>query len=206
MSQAAVTNPVITIKLATSGDAVDVDFVQAFTAGNSMLVPNQCRVATTTATVLNSQSRPNAAVADSGPLGPLVKGAFAFYWQGRSERSGGGFLMTSDGGLQCSIQANNSAQLAIAGATANSNVGGWRTGFSNINKAAGFITADGAVKFCLNGGNVGSATGGTLATTLTHFDLCTNGAGQNSIYGLSERVAYAASLTFTDAELIAMTT
>ncbi len=36
--------------------------------------------------------------------------------------------------------------------------------------------------------------------------MAINGAGQNSIYGNSERFAISPNLTFTDAELVAMTT
>jgi hypothetical protein len=75
-----------------------------------------------------------------------------------------------------------------------------------VNKIAGYVTAGGAIKVAANGvlGNAG--TGATLEATLDHFDLGTNGAGQNSIYGINERFAISPSLTFTDAELIAMTT
>lgn len=207
ISQAAVTNPSVGFRLGTSGDAIDVDFANVYSnPPNSLLVRNQYRAATTTTTILTSQSRPNALDTDAGPLAALAKGAWAFYWQGRSERASGCFIMTSDGGFQCSVQADGSAQFAFGAVVANSNVGGWRVGLGQLNKAAGFISAAGVVKFCLNGGNVGSGSGAALATTITHFDLGTNGAGANSIYGINERVAYGANLTFTDAELVAMTT
>lgn len=208
ISQAAVTNPSVGFRLGTSGDAIDVDFVNVYSnPPNSLLQRNQYRILTTTATILGSQSRPNAATADLGPFADVAQGAWGFYWQGRSERAFANppFIMTSDGGFQCSVQSNGSAQFAFGAVVANSNVGGWRSGLL-LNKAAGFIGADGTVKFCLNGGNVGSGSGAAFATNITHFDLGTNGAGANSIYGINERFAMGPNVTFTDAQLIAMTT
>lgn len=209
ISQAGVTNPSIGIRLATAGDVVGVDFVNLYSnPPNGLLVPNAYRIATTSATVLGSQSRPNAIDADAGPLANMAKGAWAFFWKGRSTRAAasGPFIMTSDGGFQCSVQPDGSAQFAFGAAVANSNAGGWRTGMGNVNKAAGFIAADGTVKFCLNGANVGVASGAALASNITHFDLGTNGSGANSIYGTNERIAYGPNLTFTNAQLQAMTT
>lgn len=206
VAQAAVTNPVFGFRIGTSGDSFAIDFANTQTPANSLNIPNQYRLANTSATILSSQSRPNADVADLGPIGPLAQGAFAFYWQGRSERASGGFLMTGSSGMQCSVQADGSAQFGLGLGVANSNVGGWRVGLGLVNKGAGFVTAGGLVKFCLNGGNVGSDTDAVLAAALTHFDISTNGAGQNSIYGPTERVAFGANLTFTDAQLVAMTT
>jgi hypothetical protein len=57
-----------------------------------------------------------------------------------------------------------------------------------------------------NGVMAGAATGTVgLDAALDHWDLGTNGAGVNSIFGINERIAMGPNLTFTDAQLIAMT-
>ena len=57
-------------------------------------------------------------------------------------------------------------------------------------------------------GVLGGAATGTLGldAALDHWDLGTNGSGANSIFGINERIAMGPNLTFTDAQLIAMTT
>ncbi|TGV15814.1 hypothetical protein EN816_00755 [Mesorhizobium sp. M8A.F.Ca.ET.173.01.1.1] len=209
-SQAAVTNPVVGIRLQTSGDAVDVDFVNIYSnPPNSLLVRNQYRIATTSATILGSQSRPSADIADAGTMIFVAQGAFAFYWQGRSERATGAFIITGATGVFCSVLATGAGgavKFSDGPGTSQTADSVWRTGLSQVNKVAGYVTAGGAIKVAANGvlGNAG--TGATLETALDHFDLGTNGAGANSIYGINERFAMGANLTFTDAQLQAMTT
>lgn len=208
-SQAAVTNPVIGFKLTTSADKIAVDFNQLINPPNAGVnIPNQCVVATTSATILNSQSRPSANNADAAPKSLITtgQGAFAFYWQGRSERTASGFIITGATGVFCSIQADNSIQFSDGVGSSRTAASLWRVGLSQLNKVAGYVTAGGSIKVACNGSVATAGTGATLETTLDHFDLCTNGAGQNSVYGLSERFAMSPNLTFTDAELAAMTT
>lgn len=204
-----VTNPSIGFKMATPGDKIAVDFNQTFSPPNvGVNIPNQCVVATTSATILNSQSRPSANNADAAPksLITTAQGAFAFYWQGRSERTASGFIITGATGVFCSIQADNSIQFSDGVGSSRTAASLWQVGLGSVNKVAGYVTAGGAIKVACNGSVATAGTGATLETTLDHFDLCTNGAGQNSIYGLSERFAMSPNLTFTDAELAAMTT
>jgi hypothetical protein len=194
------------IRLATSGDQVAVDFLQLCTPTIAGLnIPTQQRYATTTATVINSQTRPNVASADAGPLFAPTNAPFAFYWQGRSERPTGGYVITSDGNLFCNVDNNGAVHFSENPAdsvTANSV---WRTGLSQVNKVAGYCTAS-TIKVACNG-NLGSTGSGVVFSgTQTHWDLGTNGAGANTIMGINERVAFGANLTFTDAQLIAMTT
>ena len=206
ITQAAVLNPVIGIRIVTSGDSVAVDFNHLITPANSMNVPKKERVTTTTATVLNSQSRASADIADSGPLIGVAQGAFGFYWQGRSERATGGFIITGATNLFCQVLAGGAVKFSDGPGGSQTTTGIWRTGLSSVNKVAGYVTAGGAIKMACNGTLGGAGTGATLETALDHFDLGTNGAGQNSIYGINERFAMGTGLTFTDAELIAMTT
>jgi len=212
ISQAAVTNPVVGIRLVTSGDAIDVDFVNVYSnPPNSLNVRCLYSINTTSATILGSQSRPSANAADAAPHSMITtaQGAFGFYWQGRSERSTGAFIITGATNVFVSILATGSG-----GAIQFSNGPGssktadlvWKVGLNQLNKVAGYCTAGGSIKVAANGtlGNAGS--GATLETALDHFDLGTNGAGQNSIYGISERFAMGPGAVFTDAELISMTT
>ncbi|KRB22689.1 hypothetical protein ASE05_16015 [Mesorhizobium sp. Root172] len=208
--QAAVTNPVLGYRIGTSGDSFAVDFTSIVNPANAGInIPSQYRVTTTSATVLCAQSRPSADIADAGPIIGVAQGAFGFYWQGRSERATGAFVMTGATNLFCSVLATGSGgavQLADGPGSSKTADGVWRVGLGLVNKVAGYVTAGGAIKVAANGvvGNAG--TGATLEVALDHFDLGTNGAGQNSIYGLNERYAIGRNLTFTDAELIAMTT
>ncbi|WP_189464905.1 hypothetical protein, partial [Mesorhizobium sp. M2D.F.Ca.ET.223.01.1.1] len=199
-------NPVATITLAISGDQVTVDFCQqCSTTISGLNIPTQQRYLTTTATVINSQTRPNVASADAGPLFPYTNAPFAFYWQGRSERPTGGYVITSDGNLFCNVDNNGAVHFSENPAdsvTANSV---WKTGLNQVNKVAGWVT-NSNIKVACNG-NLGSlGTGVVFSGSQTHWDLGTNGAGANTIMGINERVAFGANLTFSDAELIAMTT
>jgi hypothetical protein len=199
-------NPVAQITMGTSGDQITVDFCQmCSTTISGLNIPTQQRYLTTTATVINSQTRPNVASADAGPLFPVTNAPFAFYWQGRSERPTGGYVITSDGNLFCNVDNNGAVHFSENPAdsvTANSV---WRTGLSQVNKVAGYCTAS-TIKVACNG-NLGSTGSGVVFSgTQTHWDLGTNGAGANTIMGINERAAFGPNLTFTDAQLIAMTT
>lgn len=207
--QAAVTNPTFGFRIGTSGDSFAVDFCMHTVPSNSINIPPQYRYATTSATVFTSQSRPNAAVGDSSPLITVAQGAFGFYWQGRSERATGCFVITGSTNVFCSVQstgAGGAIQFSDGPGVSKTADGAWRVGLSNLNKVAGYVTAGGAIKVACNGLLGSAGTGATLETALDHFDLGTNGAGQNSIYGINERFAMGTGISFTDAELIAMTT
>jgi hypothetical protein len=207
ITQAAVTNPTIEIQIATSGDVVDVDLVQLCTPSISGLnIPTPQRYATTSATVINSQSRPNVASADAGPLYSVSAGAFGFYWQGRSERPTGGFVITSDATLFCNVTGTGALRFSLNPGASQTADGVWRTGLGNLNKVAGWVKADGTLKVACNGQLGGLGTGGVLNTGGTHWDLGTNGSGANSIMGINERFAIGSGLVFSDAELVSMTT
>lgn len=199
-------NPVATITLATSGDQVVVDFCQlCSTTISGLNIPTQQRYLTTTATVLNSQSRPNVASADAGPLFAPTNAPFAFYWQGRSERPTGGYVITSDGNLFCNVDSNGAVHFSENPADSVTPNSVWRTGLGNVNKVAGWVN-NSNIKVACNGqlGTLGS--GVVFSGTQTHWDLGTNGAGANTIMGINERIAFAPNVVFSDANLIAMTT
>jgi hypothetical protein len=195
------------IRLATSGDQVAVDFLQLCTPTISGLnIPTQQRYATTTATLINSQCRPNVFNTDAGPIYGITRGAFGFYWQGRSERPTGGYVITSDGGIFCNTTGTGALTFSLNPGASTTAAGVWRTGLSQLNKVAGFVTPNGLIKVACNGvlGNLG--TNAVLDSVYTHWDLGTNGAGNNTIMGITERFCIGKEVRFTDAELLAMTT
>ena len=208
--QAAVTNPVLGFRIGTSGDSFAVDFASIVNPANAGInIPSQYRAITTTTTVLCAQSRPSADIADAGPIIGVARGAFAFYWQGRSERATGAFVITGATNVFCSILATGAGgavKFSNGPGTSQTADSVWRTGLGLVNKVAGYCTAGGVVKVAANGVLGSTGSGGTLETALDHFDLGTNGAGANSIYGLNEVVKFGANATFSDADLVAMTT
>jgi len=209
ITQASVTNPTIGFRIGTSGDSFAVDFAHLITPPVANInLPSQYRCTTTTATVLNSQSRPSASGTDVAPQTMILtmRGAFAFYWQGRSERATGGFVITGATGVFCNVQADGSVKFSDGPGNSSSGAGVWRTGLNQVNKVAGYVTASGAIRVACNG-SVGSVgTGATLETALDHWDLTTNGAGANSIFGRTEKFSVGPNIAFSAADLQAMTT
>ncbi|TJV21085.1 MAG: hypothetical protein E5Y04_28690 [Mesorhizobium sp.] len=203
--QAAVTNPSIGFRIGTNGDSFAVDFASLINPANGVNLPSAYRSITTTAAALCAQSRPSADIADAGPLINVARGPFGFYWQGRSERATLCFIITGATGIFCSIGASGEVKFsANAGQSVTAN-GTWKTGLAQVNKVAGYFTAGGQIKMAANGALGNLDTDATAEPALDHIDLGTNGAGANSIYGLNERFAMGSNLTFTDAQLVAMT-
>lgn len=210
ITQAAVTNPMIGFKIQTSGDKIAVGHNMIFTPPVvGMNIPRYERVSTTSATQLNSQSRPNAAITDAPPntLINIARGYFGFYHECTSRRPTGGFLMTGSTGVFSSVDATNAGAVKFSvntGASATA-AGVWKSDGVGINKVAGYFASDGSVKVAANG-NLGSlGSGGVPEATLDHFDLSTNGAGSNSLYSITRKFYMGAFATFTDDELLAMT-
>lgn len=206
ITQASVTNPVIGFKIAVSGDSFAVDFNMLINPANSINLPSQYRATTTSATFFSSQSRPSADSTDISPasLWTPSQGFFAFYWQGRSERATGGFIITGSVGIFCSVGASGQVTFTAGSGTANTANSVWRTGLTNVNKVAGYFSPGGFIKIACNG-SLGSSTGATVSAP-AHYDLGTNGAGQNSIYGINEKFYISPNLTLGDGDLISMTT
>lgn len=207
LTQAAVTNPVYTIRIATSGDEVAVDFGHLITPANSMNVPKQERVATTTATVLNTQCRPTADATDVSPQSLILaaRQPFAFFAKLRSERGNGAGIITGIDTTFCTVVANGGGTFASGGGTATWPDGAFITGLVNSNKVAGCFDGSGNIRVACNG-QYGESTGATFNATLDHWDLGTNGNGGRSIYGVFEDFEMAPSAMFSQTELINMTT
>lgn len=204
ISQAAVTNPVFGFRGQT-GTTVDIDFATLSIPPISGLnIPSQYRVATTTASVNAGQSRAVANVADSGPFNSLVLSPYAFYWQGRSTRSATAGIIT---GITDTFVTGSTAGLTFAqgGGTATTAADAWKVGLDQVNKVAGYCTAS-SIKVACNGVVSTLATGVTFPSSLDHWDFATNGAGSRSLMGVSERFAMGPNITFTDAQLVFMTT
>lgn len=191
-------NPQVGFRIGTGGDSFAIDYVQ--NEDSNTVGP---RIATTTASTLRPQNR--ATCQDLPPLRDIVKGdVFGFYWEGRMDVAGGGGAFVSDvaGGFQ--VRTSNTGVLALgtAGTGPTTPTDGYK--FGQIQKIAGVMTAPGAggCKMCLNGGSI--LTGSINSnSTITHFDVGTNGAGANNIRGIVKRIAFFNSLT--DAELVSLT-
>lgn len=211
ISQAAITNPTIGIKGAVAGDKVAVDCNMIFSPPVvGMLVPREDLVRTIGATMLNSQSRPSADIADAAPntLITMARGAFAFYHECTSLRPTGGFLITGATGIFVSVDPTSAGAMKFS---ANSGLsitaaGVWKSDGIGVNKTAGFVAADGRIKVACNGVLGNLDTDATLETTMDHFDQSTNGAGTNALYSWTRRFAMSPSLAPTDAQLLRLTT
>jgi len=208
--QAAVTNPVFKFR-SKAGNAFAFDFAIGIIPPTNWpsLAPIHARPATTSATVQTFLERAYASFPDSSPLATIARGPFGFYWQGRSSRQGG-YPMTSASNLFLNAVSGTGAVVfknGPSGATQTAD-GVWRfdSALTQVNKIAGWCDATNLRMAC-NGVLAGAATGTLgLDAALDHWDLGTNGSGANSIFGINERIALGPNLTFTDAELQAMTT
>lgn len=207
MTQAAVTNPQIGFRIVTSGDQIAVDFVHLITPANSMNVPKAERVATTSATVLNTQSRPTADGTDVSPQTLILtfRQPFAFYWEGTSQRGAGAGFLTGIDTTFASIITNNAVSFASGSGTAQTPDGVFNVGAGVINKIAGCFDGSGVIRVSCNGQH-GASTGATANATLDHLDESTNGAGTRATYGVTRKGFYQAGRMFSLAQLDFMTT
>jgi hypothetical protein len=205
ISAALVTNPTFAINIATSGDAIDVDFANAHGQVGGLDI-GYYHFVTITSTSFGSlfHETPWALNTDAGPLSSIIKGAYAVYWQGYNYVPNAGGLWVSDGVTSGQLIAGNNVTLA-AGVNLNTTGGEWRTG-ENVNKVAAWLDASGNMALCVNGGAVYTRSGGSLSPSATHFVLSNNGAATLPLCGWTERFAIGANLTFTAAQMQAMTT
>jgi hypothetical protein len=200
--QLAVTNPSISFRIATSGDSFAVDFSMVNSAMNGQLMPYGYLVRSTgTAVGSFSRSTPWALNTDGSPLYTAVTaGPFAWYWQGRMARVGGGGLYVSDGAFQVNVGANGTIQYG----SAFSPTGQFVSDMAVVNKVAGWTNGAGLAKFSVNG-NTPVSTSTLLTPNGTHFVISSNGAGAQAINGCVERSAFGPGFQPTDAQLMAMT-
>ncbi len=212
MTQNAVTNPNIGFKLSASGDKIAVDCNMTYTPpviAGWTASPREDLVRTAGATILNSQSRPSADIADAVPntLINIARGPFAFYHECTSKRPVGGFLITGATGIFVSVDATGGGGAMKFNANAGQSKtadGAWKSDGVGINRTAGFFTSDGRVKVACNGVLGSLGTGATIEPALDHFDLSTNGAGSNSLVSWTRRFAMGPNIEFTDAQLLQM--
>lgn len=208
--QASITNPVVGFRIGTSGDSFCVDFTMLYSPPTNWpsLTPVHHRPIVTTATVQTFLERAYASFPDNSPLSIIARGPFAFFWQGRSSRQGG-FVMTSASNLFVSVTGAGAVKFQNGtSGTCQTADGVWRfdAGLTQVNKVAGYCTA-GSLRLAANGVLSGAASGTLgLDAALDHWDLGTNGAGNNSIFGINERITMGPNYTISDADLIAMTT
>ncbi|WP_149902389.1 hypothetical protein [Mesorhizobium sp. SARCC-RB16n] len=198
--QLGVTNPSIAFRIANSGDSFAVDFSMVSGAMNGQLLPYGYLVRSTgTAVGSFSRSTPWALNTDNSPLFTCITQPFAWYWQGRADRLGGG-LFVSDGAFQVNIVADGTIQYGGK----SSPTGQWKAGMSNLNKVAGWTNGAGIAKFSING-NPPTSTSTLLTPNGTHFVFSSNGSGGAAINGLVERAAFSPNYAPSDADLMAMT-
>ena len=211
ITQNSVLNPVIGFKMLTPGDKIAVDCNMLFTPpviAGWTAVPREDLVRTAGATILNSQSRPSADIADAAPntLINIARGNFAFYHECVSLRPIGGFLITGATGIFCSVDASSVGAVKFS-ANAGQSItaaGAWKSDGVGINRTVGWFASDGTVKVCCNGKLGTLGTGGTAEVALDHFDLSTNGSGANSQISWTRRFMMAPNLSLTDAQMLLM--
>jgi len=208
MVQAAVTNPTIGFKISTSGDKIAVDCNMSFAPPAALSVPREDLVRTAGATILNSQSRPSADIADALPRTfiTIARGPFAFYHECTSRRPTGGFLITGATGIFVSVDAASAGAVKFSANSGLSQTaaGVWKSDGVGVNRVAGWFAADGRIKMACNGVLGNLDTDATSEVALDHFDLSTNGAGTNSLFSWTRRIAMAPNIEFTDAQLLQM--
>lgn len=206
VTAAAVTNPNFGFRLGTSGDAIAVDFCNV-TSQIAGLNLDPMHYPTIVGSAFGSifHETPWALNTDAGPLSALIKGAYAAYWQGYNYVPDAGGLWVSDGVTNCKLLAGSNVQFS-ASLNLNTTGGEWRTGAGQVNKVVACMDAAGNMKLCVNGGIVYSRTGGVLSPSATHFVLSNNGSASLPLNGWTERFAIDASVWFTDAQMVSMTT
>jgi hypothetical protein len=206
INQNAVTNPAIGFRVGTSGDVFGIDFASLYTQPTNYpaLTPILSQPITTSASVQTFLERAYASFPDSSPLATIARGAFGFYLQQRGYPN---HPITSASNLQLSVDNTGIVKLQNgASGQCVTGAGAWKNGLTQMNKIAGWCDA-GNLVMAVNGVMAGAATGTLgLDAALDHWDLGTNGSGANSIFGINERVCMGSNLTFTNAQLIAMTT
>ncbi|TPI67604.1 hypothetical protein FJ420_02005 [Mesorhizobium sp. B3-1-3] len=205
IATANVTNPVLTFK-GKAGDSYAVDLVSCHGQIGGLDIPAEhyaIQLGTSFGTIFHET--PWALNTDAGPLWSIIQGAYAFFWQGSSATSqSGNGLFVSDGVTNCQVGTGNTVTF---GASVSLISGpDWKPGLGVTNKVAGWLDASGNMKLCVNGQTPVSRTGGILSPAATHFVLGSNGSGAKALNGIVEKFSIQANKTFTDAELIAMTT
>lgn len=200
--QQTVVNPQVVIHLATSGDAVAIDFVDLEGGGNACPIVPSPPVAVTTAAVTRFREipeinngrggggYPNGALGERW-LNAINSGQAAMYveFTGNPATVSGGPVTTD--GIQPFSAAIPGSSLGIVGSAFTSNVvlTGWNKAMSGFASSATAGGGGAIIRGCLNGGPLVSTTGTAGAATTTHMVLGGNGSGANALNGYIARIA-----------------
>lgn len=211
-------NPTVYLEIATSGDAVIIDFFQAV---DRSFLPTP--IVTTTATVTRTSERPainhEGATTSfnqgedlirrlfvNGPLGVVSEYAgFGLNNSGSNINIAGGTGITrlSNGaqGVACTFGESTTGTEATTSNTGNTSTSGAYV----FNRAAATISGNGC-KVCLNGGSIASASSvspwvSAPASVYDHYVLGGNGDGSQTLNGVFRRITFFRK-ELSDAELV----
>lgn len=210
--QSALTDPNFGAKLGTNGDQVAVDFFNVTGLLQSLnLDPMHYPTIVGSAFGSIFHETPWAINTDKGPTGTapnilsqIIKADYAAFWQGYNYVADLGGLWISDGVTNCKLLAGNNVQFS-ASVNLNTTGGEWKPN-GQLNKVVAYLDASLNMALCVNGGAVYRRSSGVLSGSATHFVLSNNGAATIPLNGWTEKFAIGAGLTFTDAQMQAMTT
>ena len=179
-------NPVFGLRVGTSGDAFDVDFMQCEDSSSTLGTKATIPIETTTVAVsrsnqvghwgsgalINNGRRLILDIMSSNKPWTLIT-----HWSGDPSGAGPGIIAT-DMTSPTAIKGGNGTAIPSTG-NQTPNVG--NAGLYNWNKTGIRCQGDGA-DFCLNGGgislkNTGSANTPNFNTSGTHFNIGSNGSG-----------------------------
>lgn len=212
VSATAITNPNFGFRIGTSGDSIAVDFCNVTGQLQSLNI-DPMHYPTIVGSAFGSifHETPWAINTDKGPTGAapnilsqIIKADYAAFWQGYNYVADLGGLWISDGVTNCKLLAGNNVQFS-ASVNLNTTGGEWKPN-GQLNKVAAYLDASLNMALCVNGGAVYRRSSGVLSGSATHFVLSNNGAATIPLNGWTEKFAIGAGLTFTDAQMQAMTT
>jgi hypothetical protein len=199
---AAITNPQVVITIVTSGDVIDIDFVDLEGGGNACPVVPSPPVVVTTASVTRFREIPeinngrggggyaNGALGDRW-LNAINSGQAAMYveFMGNPATATGSPATTDAIQLFGPSLIGSGLQVIGGQITSNAVLAGWNramSGFASSPTAGGGGTI---LRGCLNAGPLVSTTGTAGNSTTTHMVLGGNGSGANALNGYIGRVA-----------------
>ncbi|TGT64491.1 hypothetical protein EN802_32400 [bacterium M00.F.Ca.ET.159.01.1.1] len=204
IGQASVTNPVYGFRIGTSGDAFAVDFLMCHGQLQGANIAGDHYVTITSSNPGSIfHETPWALNTDAGPLSPVIKGAYAAFWQGYNFVTDVGGLWVSDGVTNCVLSAGNNVNFA-ANVNLTTTGAEWKPN-GQLNKVAACLDSVGNMALCVNGGTVYTRTGGSLSPSATHFVLSNNGAATLPLNGWTEKFSISPNLWLSNSDLVALT-
>jgi hypothetical protein len=186
--QQTVTNAVHGIRLANIGDSIIVDFPLAtgVTAGFENCKRME-RVVTTTAGINPGHCRQAALSTDAGPGVGLLRGRWSGYFEFSVERASGGFIFTGASNTFLNMSGGN-VQFIVGTGTATVPLSAINYGLRARNRVSVSSRADATLDLAVNGVLCASTPSGNPDGALDHWDLMTNGAGNNGMAGYCYRL------------------